>query len=169
MWNRAKYQAAIYRQGRIVELNWDYPSPFIVNETVSAGDIDILGHANNTVYLRWLEQAAWQHSIHLGLDMAVYEAEQRAMVVHRHELDYSCACYQGEAVSIGTWLVACDNRMRLWRRYQVIKTDSGITCLRGLTRFVCADFKSGRPKRMPESFIKGYQPTIANPEIQLGD
>ncbi len=150
-----------------MSFKWDYSDPYIVDTVVTTSDIDILGHANNTVYLRWLEQAAWQHSNHLGLDMAVYAAEQRAMVVHRHELDYLSACYEGGAVQIGTWLVACDNKMRLWRRYQVVKPDSGLTCLRGLTRFVCADFKSGRPKRMPESFIRGYQPTISIPETAL--
>ncbi len=148
-------------------IEWDYPEPFKVEQRVEAGDIDGLGHANNTVYLRWLEQAAWQHSIHLGLDLAAYQAHQRAMVVHRHELDYLGACYEGEQVTIGTWLVACDNKMRLWRRYQVIKSESGATCLRGLTRFVCADLLSGRPKRMPQAFIEGYQPTIAEPEPEL--
>lgn len=150
-----------------MNFDWDYPSPFIVEEVVQGGDIDILGHANNTVYLRWLEQAAWQHSNHLGLDMAAYEQAQRAMVVHRHELDYLSACYEGDSVQIGTWLVACDNKMRLWRRYQVIKVKSGVCCLRGLTRFVCADLLTGRPKRMPESFIKGYQPTIPEPESEF--
>lgn len=150
-----------------MSLNWDYPQPFTVEESVGPEDIDILGHTNNTVYLRWLEQAAWQHSNRLGLDMNVYEAEQRAMVVHRHELDYLTACYEGEHVVIGTWLVACDNKMRLWRRYQVMKQDGGQTVMRGLTRFVCADLNTGRPKRMPESFVRGYQPTIQEPENQL--
>lgn len=147
-----------------MEIVWDYPQPFIVFEQVKPEDIDILGHANNTVYLRWLEQAAWQHSNALGLDMDAYEREQRAMVVHRHELDYLMASYVGEQVQIATWLVACDNKMRLWRRYQVVKPDSGKTCLRGLTRFVCADLQTGRPKRMPQSFVEGYQPTIPNAE-----
>lgn len=143
--------------------DWDYPEPFVVQARVQPEDIDGLGHANNLVYLRWLEQAAWHHSIHLGLDLAAYEHHQRAMVVHRHELDYLSACHEGNEVNIGTWLVACDNKMRLWRRYQVVRTD-GTTCLRGLTRFVCADLHSGRPKRMPPEFIQGYQPTVPEPD-----
>lgn len=145
----------------MVELCWDYPEPHIVEAEVQAADVDILGHTNNVTYLRWLELAAWGHSEQLGLDMAAYEQENRAMVVHRHEIDYLGASYAGESVKIGTWLVGLDNKLSLWRRYQVNRVEDGRTLVRGLTHFVCADLKTGRPKRMPASFIAGYQPTVA--------
>lgn len=140
--------------------SWDIPEPFIVEEQVHEEDVDILGHTNNVTYLRWLEQAAWGHSRHLGLDMAAYEAENRAMVVHRHEIDYLGASYAGQVVRIGTWLVGNDGKLSLWRRYQIIRVEDDCTLVRGLTHFVCADLKSGRPKRMPPSFVEGYAPTV---------
>lgn len=146
----------------MIELNWDMPRPFIVKQQVQDADVDILGHTNNVTYLRWLELAAWGHSQHLGLDMASYETENRAMVVHRHEIDYLGASYAGQQVHIGTWLVGNDGKLSLWRRYQVIRVDDGQTLVRGLTHFVCADLKTGRPKRMPQSFIQGYAPTVAD-------
>lgn len=143
------------------ELNWDIPKPFVVEEQVRDEDVDILGHTNNVTYLRWLELAAWGHSVHLGLDMAAYEAENRAMVVHRHEIDYLGASYAGEEVHIGTWLVGNDGKLSLWRRYQVIRLRDNQTLVRGLTHFVCTDLKSGRPRRMPAAFVAGYAPTVA--------
>ena len=145
----------------MTELNWDYPKPFIVEEQVRDADIDILGHTNNVTYLRWLELAAWGHSTHLGLDLAAYRSLNRAMVVRRHELDYLAASYVDEAVQIGTWLVGLDNKLSLWRRYQVIRRRDKQTLIRGLTHFVCADFTTGRPKRMPVEFVEGYAPTVA--------
>lgn len=144
----------------MTELNWDYPEPFVVDAQVQESDIDILGHTNNVTYLRWLELAAWGHSRHLGLDLAAYEALNRAMVVRRHELDYLGASYTGQQVRIGTWLVGNDGRLSLWRRYQVIRIEDGATLIRGLTHFVCADYQTGRPKRMPAEFVSGYAPTV---------
>ena len=149
----------------MVDLNWDYPQPFIVQEQVRESDVDILGHTNNVTYLRWLELAAWGHSNHLGLDLEAYKTLNRAMVVRRHEIDYLGASYKDESVTIGTWLVGHDSKLSLWRRYQIIREQDGLTLVRGLTHFVCADFSTGRPKRMPQEFLDGYAPTVAEEHL----
>ena len=53
-------------------MSWDLPTPFVIDLQVAADDIDGLGHANNAVYVSWLERCAWRHSQHLGLDLAEY-------------------------------------------------------------------------------------------------
>ncbi|HBO9600672.1 TPA: acyl-CoA thioesterase, partial [Pseudomonas aeruginosa] len=53
-------------------MNWDYADPFVIDLRVLAEDIDGLGHANNAVYVSWLERCAWRHSQRLGLDLAEY-------------------------------------------------------------------------------------------------
>lgn len=40
---------------------------------VQEGDIDGLGHMNNTVYLRLMENLAWAHSKHLGLGVEAFQ------------------------------------------------------------------------------------------------
>ena len=40
---------------------------FKTTYVVQEGDIDGLGHMNNTVYLRLMENLAWEHSKHLCL------------------------------------------------------------------------------------------------------
>ena len=137
-------------------LTWDYDKPFVIGMTVAEADIDVMGHTNNVTYLRWLEQVAWAHSTQLGLDWAAYQRLQRAMVARRHELDYLLPSFAGDELRIGTWLAESDGKLSMWRRYQVIRVADGQTLLRGRTHWVCVDLESGRPRRMPEEFLKAY-------------
>src|SRR5690606_3830175 len=86
-------------------MSWDLPDPYVLELEVVANDIDELGHANNAVYVRWMERCAWSHSQSLGLDLAAYRQLDRAMAIVRHEVDYLAAAYQGERLRMGTWIV----------------------------------------------------------------
>jgi len=140
----------------MAEIKWDYPEPHWLELSVDESDTDLLGHTNNVTYLRWLEQVAWTHSNALGLDWAEYQRLKRAMVVRRHELDYLAPSFAGDPLVVGTWLTGNDGKLSLWRRYQLVRVNDGVTLLRARTLFVCADLDSGKPRRMPEEFIKGY-------------
>lgn len=137
-------------------MNWDLPSPYLLELEVTAEDIDGLGHVNNAVYVSWMERCAWNHSQHLGLDLATYRRLDRAMAVVRHEVDYLAAAYQGERLCMGTWIVESDQRLRMLRRFQLIRPADGATLLRANTTFACIELSSGRPRRMPPEFVEGY-------------
>lgn len=141
-------------------MNWDLPSPFTLDLRVTADDIDGLGHANNAVYVTWLERCAWRHSGYLGLDLVEYRRLDRAMAVLRHEIDYLAAAYDGDDLVMGTWIVGWDQRLKMNRRFQLIRPRDGATLLRAQTTFVCIELSSGRPKRMPSEFIDGYARAI---------
>ena len=72
--------------------------------TVDASAIDGLGHTNNTVYIGWCEQAAWEHSTDLGLSLSDYQSLGYAMAVTRAVFDYRKATYEGDILTIDTWL-----------------------------------------------------------------
>jgi acyl-CoA thioester hydrolase len=137
-------------------VNWDLDTPFIVDIEVGAQDIDGLGHANNAVYVSWMERCAWQHSQSLGLDLVEYRRLDRAMAVLRHEIDYLASAYEGERLRIGTWIVESDHKLKMLRRFQLIRPDDASTLLRAQTTFVCIELSSGKPKRMPVEFVDGY-------------
>ena len=137
-------------------MNWDYADPFVIDLRVLAEDIDGLGHANNAVYVSWLERCAWRHSQRLGLDLAEYRRLDRAMAVLRHEIDYLAAAYEGDELQLATWIVESDQRLRMNRRFQLVRPADGATLLRAQTTFVCIELSSGKPKRMPAEFIDGY-------------
>ncbi|MCJ8168102.1 acyl-CoA thioesterase [Atopomonas sediminilitoris] len=135
---------------------WDLPEPCVLAVTVQAEHIDGLGHANNAVYVQWLEQAAWHHSQRLGVDVELYQRLDRGMAVVRHELDYLAAAYQGEPLEVATWLIGCDRKLRSVRRFQICRVSDGLTLLRGRTTFACVELSTGKPKRMPAEFVAAY-------------
>lgn len=139
-----------------MSLDWDLPTPFVIDIEVDATDIDEYDHANNTAYLRWVEQVSWAHSKCLGLDLARYRALDRAMAVHRHELDYLAPAFEGERLKLATWIVGCDGRLTLTRRFQLIRPADGRTLLRARTRFACIELSSGRPRRLPGEYATTY-------------
>lgn len=137
-------------------MTWDLPDPFVIDITVNCDDIDGLGHANNAVYVSWLERCAWRHSQRLGLDLVEYRRLDRAMAVLRHEIDYLAAAYENEELQMATWIVESDHRLKMTRHFQLVRPADRITLLRARTTFVCIELSSGRPKRMPAEFIEGY-------------
>lgn len=144
-------------------MNWELPSPFVIDIEVTAEDIDGLGHANNAVYVSWLERCAWRHSQFLGLDLVEYRRLDRAMAVVRHEIDYLASAYDGQHLQMATWIVESDQRLKMDRRFQLVRPEDGATLLRAKTTFVCIELSSGRPKRMPAEFVEGYGKALMQP------
>ncbi|HEX8788530.1 MAG TPA: thioesterase family protein [Telluria sp.] len=141
-------------------MDWDYPNPFTLARAPEAADIDGLNHTNNAVYVRWCEQAGWAHSEALGLALSDYQQLDRAMAIRRGEYDYILPTVQGEALVLGTWLVAGDGKLAMERRFQLIRERDGATVLRGRWDLVCIELSSGRPRRMPQAFIDAYMPMV---------
>lgn len=139
---------------------WDLATPFVIDLQVSDDDIDGLGHANNAVYVTWLERCAWRHSQQLGLDLTEYRRLDRAMAVVRHEIDYLASAYLEDELQLATWIVDWDQKLKMTRRFQLRRPGDGVTLLRAQTTFVCIELSTGKPKRMPSEFIEGYAPAL---------
>lgn len=146
-------------------MKWDRPDPFTLDISVQSDDIDGLGHANNAVYVSWLERCAWRHSQRLGLDLAEYRRLDRAMAVVRHEIDYLASAYEDEQLVMGTWIVEWDRKLKMDRCFQLIRPADGVTLLRARTTFVCIELSSGRPRRMPTEFLEGYGQAVLEPAV----
>lgn len=146
------------------ELAWDYPDPFVISAEIQQEDMDGLNHTNNAVYVKWCEQAAWAHSVALGLDLDSYQQLDRAMAITHSEYHYLQASRAGQHIAIGTWIVSWDRRLTMQRRFQILRIDDGATLLRGGMRFACIEMSSGRPRRLPPAFIEGYGPAVLDLE-----
>ena len=140
-------------------LNWDHADPHILPITVQAQHIDLMRHTNNVVYLQWLEDVAWAHSVALGLGPAEYESLGHGMVVRQHELNYLQATRLGEQLALATWLTEV-NRLTMQRYYQFIRLSDGITVFRGRSQFVCVDIAEGKVRRMPAAFLSAYSAAV---------
>ena len=77
------------------------PQRFEHAVTVSPADIDELGHVNNVVYLRWVQETATAHW--RAAAPAAVQAEV-VWVVLRHEIDYRLAARPGDQVIAATWV-----------------------------------------------------------------
>lgn len=132
---------------------WDNPNPFTMEIIVQPDEVDRLGHTNNQVYLKWLEQISWQHIEPLGMDWATHEKLGKAMAITRTEIDYLGASYAGEELVLATWITQCDARLTSQRRFQLLRKQDGKTLMRAKSYYACIDIQSGRPARMPKEFI----------------
>ena len=77
------------------------PVRFARDFTATAADIDELGHVNNAVWVRWIQEIAVAHW------EAVAPAEHRAAyvwVIVRHEIDYRASLLAGETATAETWV-----------------------------------------------------------------
>lgn len=131
---------------------WDLPCPFTLALTVVPEDTDRLGHANNLVYLRWMEQVSWAHIETQGMTWALHERTGKAMAITRTEIDYLAPANAGDELLLGTWLTDFDGRFRSARQFQLIRPADGKTLVRAVSTHACVNMKSQRPSRMPEEF-----------------
>lgn len=142
-------------------MQWPVIDPHIVRRVVTAADIDRMGHVNNVVYLRWLEEAAWDHTHALGLDWATYQRLNAGFVVRRHELDYLKAALVGDTVLVATWVANNPGRVTMDRRYQLVREADGAVLMKAFTQWACVDLATGRARRMPPAFAQGFEAATA--------
>ena len=143
---------------------WDWPQPFVEPVTVTAADIDGLGHANNACYLAWLDRCAWAHSAAVGYAASAMMKLERAMVVRNVRMQYLLPTFEGEQLWVADWITHCDGRLRATRSFQILRARDGETVLRAAIDYVCINTSTGRPSRMLPAFEQAYCAVVANPD-----
>ena len=117
---------------------------FEITMVVQPADIDALGHVNNVVYLRWMQEAAAAHW------EAAAPAELRSLVswvVVRHEIDYKAPAFDGERLVARTWVG--EPAGATWERFIEIRHSQGDRLLaRGRSVYAALDRSTGRPRRV---------------------
>ena len=73
---------------------------------VAPTDIDILGHASNIMFVRWIQDTALAHSAAVGLDVDAYKELGAVFVVVRHEIDYVRPAMLGDVIEARTWVAS---------------------------------------------------------------
>ena len=118
---------------------------FDMRFTAGPDDIDIMGHVNNAVWVRWMEQIATAH----WQALAPAEAQQRYVwVVTRHEIDYRGNMSQGEAVTARTWIEEPPRGAR-FDRMIAFSADDGAPKVSARTTWAMIDKATGRLVRVP--------------------
>ncbi len=121
---------------------------FEITVEVRDEDIDVLGHANNVAYLKWVQDVAVAHSEAVGLSFARYREIGGVFVVRRHELDYLRSALRGEKLLVCTWIPS-QMAAKVIRRTE-IRRPSGEVVVRAETTWGFIDGRTMRPSRIPE-------------------
>ena len=132
------------------------PLAFTSTHLVAAEEIDEYAHVNNTVYLQWLDGIAWAHSMKLGLPLERCLALRRGMAVRHTRVDYLEAALLADTLLIGTWIVACDGRLRCTRRFEILRVADGKRVLDAEVDYFCLNLDTGKPCRFPREFVECY-------------
>ncbi len=124
------------------------PAPFIHALAARPEDIDDLGHVNNVVYLRWVQEVATAHWLAKSTPLL---RDAHAWVVLRHEIDYRAPVYLGDALVGQTWVGKAEGA-RFERFVRLLKND--VPVAEAKTIWCLLDSASGKPKRIPPEIEK---------------
>jgi acyl-CoA thioester hydrolase len=115
---------------------------------VHPSDIDDMGHVNNVIYLRWVQEVAVAH----WLASAPAEIiSSLSWVVLRHEIDYKAPVYLTDQITGYTWVGQADGA-RFERFVQLRKGDTVVA--EAKTIWCMLDSQTGKPKRITPEIIQ---------------
>jgi acyl-CoA thioester hydrolase len=119
-------------------------TPFTRNFTAQPDDIDALGHVNNAVWVRWIQEMATSHwqAVADPAHIAAYY-----WVVTRHEIDYRGNIAAGESVTARTWIEREPKGAQFDRRVDFVDA-KGKVIVRANTTWAMIDKASGRLARV---------------------
>lgn len=112
--------------------------------TAGPGDIDVLGHVNNAVWVKWVQDVAVAHW------EAIAPPEHRdayVWVVTRHEIDYRGNVSEGETVTVETWVPEPPRGAR-FDRYMRFVGEDGKVRVEAKTTWALIDRATGRLMRV---------------------
>lgn len=109
--------------------------------TVQPADIDQLGHVNNVVYVRWIQDVAVAH----WSTLATAEEQQNLLwVITRHEIDYLRPAFAGDELIARTW-VGEARGMSFERHTELVRKAGRKVLIKARTLWCPVDAKTLRP------------------------
>lgn len=124
-------------------------APFHHPLQVQEPDIDALGHVNNVVYVRWVQEVAAAHWEHV----ASQELRARYLwVVLRHEIDYKNPAFLQDEVVGTTWVG--DYQGARFERFVTLSTrDNNKVLAQAKTTWCMLDARTMRPTRITQEVL----------------
>lgn len=123
----------------------------IVPETA----IDANGHVNNVQYVQWMQEAAMAHSAQLGWPQERYASIGRTWVIRSHTIEYLHSAYEGDAVTVFTW-VSNFQKIRSLRKFKFYRPSDRTVLARAATLFILCDLQTGKPRSIPREVLEAY-------------
>lgn len=147
---------------------------FVCYLRVRSNELDSLGHVNNANYVVFVEQAAIDHAVALGLDQGRLTEIGGVFLTRRHFIDYIKPAFAYDHLQVATWIGGM-NGARATRFYEIHRLRAadvttwplpdrqlgpgerlpafGELILRARTDWAFVDVETGRPRRMPPEVL----------------
>lgn len=127
--------------------------------------IDVNGHVSNLAYVEWMQQIAIEHSAAAGWPMARYLELGVGWVVRSHFIEYLRPAFEGELLSVHTWVPRFDQRATP-RRYLFVRDADRRILAQAETHWVFVDLGSGRRRPLPPELIAGFDVVADDAEVR---
>jgi acyl-CoA thioester hydrolase len=132
------------------------PALFEHRLKVRPEEIDPQGHANNVAFVQWMQDAAIAHSTVQGWPGARYRAAGFAWVARSHFVEYRRPAFEGDQVTVRTW-VADMQRVSSLRRYQIVRTDGDLLLAVAETNWAFVSTTDEKLARIPPDVAASFE------------
>jgi acyl-CoA thioester hydrolase len=122
---------------------------------VADDEIDEQGHANNVVYVAWMQAAAIAHSAALGWTAERYQRLGGGWVARSHTIEYLRPAFAGEEIVVQTQ-VADMKKITSTRVYRIVRRGDGELLAKAETHWVFISYATGKPTRVPAEIARAY-------------
>jgi len=114
--------------------------------------MDAIGHVNNAVYQHYLEQAAIEHSEHVGFTVDRYKELGGVFVLRKVEIEYLRPAVAGDLLEITTWIEKMRGP-RIIRRYEIRHQGAEDLLVTAEALWVWVNSTTMRPQAIPAEMI----------------
>lgn len=125
---------------------------FTTRITAGPADIDELGHVNNAVWVKWIQEISVGHWRAVAAEAHV---DIYIWVITRHEIDYRGNVREGETVTAETWLADGPRGARFDRHMRFIGYDGKVK-VEAKTTWAMLDRATGRLVRVTAEVIAPF-------------
>ena len=131
--------------------------PYEIEIAIQPTDIDQLGHVNNIVYLRWVQEAAVAHWY---AEASESDKENVLWVVVRHEIDYKRPAFAKDTIIARTWVGAASKRT-FERRTEIIRKSDMKLLAKALTLWCPIDANTKKPTEVSADVYEKFSTHIS--------
>jgi acyl-CoA thioester hydrolase len=128
---------------------------------VAWSDLDAAQHANNAMYLVYIEECGMQVLAAHGWPLARMTGDGFAILLRRHQIQYRQPALVDDELILSTW-ASNVKRSTATRHYTIQRARDGVTIANIHTLGVWVNLATGRPIRIPETFLADFAPNIVD-------
>ncbi|WP_066833305.1 acyl-CoA thioesterase [Rufibacter ruber] len=128
----------------------EHAGKFSIEIRVTPQEIDALGHVNNVVYLRWVQEVSAAHWAQVAPPRV---QEKFLWVVLRHEIDFHKPAFLQDTVTGYTW-VGEHQGAKFERFVSLYRTATGELLAAAKTVWCLLDAQTLRPRRIEQELLR---------------